>query len=536
MKKINTSLILILLVNLVQAQNPLLKQWDHRFGGNATDYIFSLQPTADAGFILGGQSQSQISGDKTEPQWGGWDYWIVKTDSDGVKQWDRDFGGNQYDYLYCVKQTADGGYILGGAAESDSSGNKTSHLWGGSDYWIIKTDAQGVKQWEKDFGGTSNDVLYSLQQTLDGGYILGGTSYSGISGNKTVANWDATLSTKDYWVIKTDSMGNVQWQKDFGGTDSDELKYLQQTADGGYILGGTSLSNISGDKTQDVWTQFGADYWILKINSLGIKQWDKDFGGNDYDYFSSLQQTSDHGYILAGYSSSGIGGDKTQACWGINDYWIVKTDSLGNKQWEKDFGGTGNDDELGTVLQTTDGGYLIPGTSDSPLSGDKSENNLGIEQGWVVKTNSSGTKLWDITMQSPGNNEECFLTQANDGCYAIAVSDNGSVGGFNTQASWNISHDYWIIKFCDTTATTSINQIANSQLQISIYPNPANTTLNISINNNENILITNLLGEIVLQKNFSSNTKGKVELDISFLSAGIYFIRAGNEVRKFVKE
>ena len=175
MKKINTSLILILLVNLVQAQNPLLKKWDHRFGGNAIDYIFSLQPTADAGFILGGQSQSQISGDKTEPQWGGWDYWIVKTDSDGVKQWDRDFGGNQYDYLYCVKQTADGGYILGGAAESDSSGNKKSHLWGGSDYWIIKTDAQGIKQWEKDFGGTSNDVLYSLQQTLDGGYILGGT-------------------------------------------------------------------------------------------------------------------------------------------------------------------------------------------------------------------------------------------------------------------------------------------------------------------------------------------------------------------------
>src|SRR5204863_32675 len=151
----------------------------------------------------------------------------------------------------------------------------------------------------------------------------------------------------DYWIVKTDSIGNKQWDKDFGGTNNDELFSIQQTADGGYILGGCSVSGISGDKTQVNWGDI--DYWIVKTDSLGNKQWDKDFGGTSDDFLYSMQQTADGGYILGGISSSGISGDKTQVTWGNSDYWIVKTDSLGNKQWDKDFGGTVTEERCHTT-------------------------------------------------------------------------------------------------------------------------------------------------------------------------------------------
>ncbi len=437
------------------SQNPLVKMWDKRFGGSGADIITCFQQTKDRGYILGGYSYSAIGGDKTQATWGSYDYWIVKTDSLGSKQWDKDFGGTSADELSSLQQTADGGYILGGYSYSGIGGDKTQSTWGIEEYWIVKTDSLGNKLWDKDFGGTNDDELYSLQQTADGGYILGGYSYSGIGGDKTQPSWGFA----DYWIIKTDSLGNKLWDKDFGGTGDDEFYSLQQTADGGYILGGLSNSGISGDKTQAAWG--GYDYWIIKTDSLGNKLWDKDFGGTDIDWLYSLQQTADGGYILGGYSYSGIGGDKTQATWGgsaDNDYWIIKTDSLGIKQWDKDFGGTNQEDYFGNVSQTKEGGYLIAGTSYSNIGGDKTENNsLGIEQTWIVKTDSLGTKQWDKTILSPGHDEQGYAIQTKDGCYAVASLDNGGIGGYKTQPNWDTicagvgcSPDYWIVKFCET--------------------------------------------------------------------------------------
>ncbi|MEO8086380.1 MAG: T9SS type A sorting domain-containing protein [Bacteroidota bacterium] len=444
------------------AQNPLVKQWDYRFGGTDHDWTTCFQQTKDGGYILGGYSYSGIGGDKTDTLRGGAgdrDYWIVKTDSLGNKEWDKDFGGTGIDELFSLQQTADRGYILGGHSYSGIGGDKTDSLRGGTgdvDYWIIKTDSLGNKEWDKDFGGTNADGLYSLQQTADGGYILGGLSGSVIGGDKTQATW----GNYDYWIIKTDSLGNKEWDKDFGGTDYDVLSSLQQTADGGYILGGWSGSGIGGDKTQSTW---GADdYWIIKTDSLGNKEWDKDFGGTITDVLYSLQQTADGGYILGGYSDSWIGGDKTQATWGSYDYWIVKTDSVGSKEWDKDFGGTLDEDEFGNVSQTKDGGYLIAGTSYSNISGDKTENNsLGTEQTWIVKTDSQGAKQWDKTILSPGHDEQGYAIQSKDGCYAVASWDNGGIGGYKTQAAWGGSPDYWIVKFCDTTFRAGFTSTPN---------------------------------------------------------------------------
>ncbi|MEO8148325.1 MAG: T9SS type A sorting domain-containing protein [Bacteroidia bacterium] len=533
MKKFNITLILLLLVNLMYAQNPLVKQWDKRFGGISNEVLTCFQQCADGGYILGGYSGGGISGDMTQVSWGGADYWIIKIDSLGNKEWDKDFGGTEDEILYFLQQTSDKGYILGGWSKSGISGDKTIANWDSSgntyDYWIVKIDSLGNKQWDKGFGGIGNDYFYSLQQASDKGYILGGSSFSGTSGDKTQSLWGAC----DYWIVKTDSLGNKQWDKDFGGSTYDYFRSMRQTSDGGYILGGFSYSDISGDKTQSLWGV--CDYWIVKTDSLGNKQWDKDFGGTQSDALLSLQQTADMGYVLGGVSASEISGDKTQPLWGATigetDFWVVKIDSSGTKQWDKDFGGTDFEDEFGNISQTSDGGYLLAGTSYSNISGNKTESNLGQEQTWVLKTDSLGIKEWDKTLHTTGHEENGYAIQSKDGCYAMANVTLAGIGGDKTQPSQGLL-DFWIIKLCDTTETTSINQIFNPESSFLIYPNPTNSNLNFVLNQSKNIIITNVLGEIVLQK----KVDGKAELDVSFLSTGIYIIKAGNEVRKFAKE
>ncbi|MEO5571475.1 MAG: T9SS type A sorting domain-containing protein [Bacteroidia bacterium] len=547
MKKSTLFFLLILSSVFLFAQNPLVKQWDKRFGGNDNDILYSFQQTIDGGFILGGWSDSDSSGDKTQNIWGYNDYWIVKTDSMGNKQWDKDFGGTEGDFFTIAEQTDDGGYILGGFSFSDSSGDKTqdaqdTNCTAGcpSDYWIVKIDALGNKQWDKTFGGFDGDELNSLQQTADRGYILGGTSYSDIGGDKTQINWGLT----DYWIIKIDSLGNKQWDKDFGGTNREGLYVVHQTIDGGYILGGSSISDSSGDKTENSWGNY--DFWIVKTDSLGNKQWDKDYGGTEGEGIISLLQTADGGYFLGGPSNSDSSGDKTQNTWGSfldSDYWIVKTDSLGNKQWDKDFGG-GSKDVFSSVQLTSDGGYILGGYSESDSSGDKTEYNLGLDQTWIIKTDSIGNKQWDKTLHTPGRAYIGLVIETKDGCYAMANYVNKGIGGDKTQSSRG-GPDYWIIKFCDSTLTTSINPTSNFQLPISISPNPFISEITIIIQNQNikqaTITVKNILGQTVYLKNYQIiNNNFQTALDLNFLSKGIYLLEINIDgermVKKIVKE
>ena len=455
------------------AQNPLVKVWDYRFGGTAWDYLRSFQLTSDGGFILGGVSYSNIGGDKTQNNYGDEDYWIVKTDSNGNKLWDKDFGGTDQEQFYSIQQTLDGGYILGGYSVSNIGGSKTENICGGCDYWIIKTDSLGNKQWDKDFGGSNYDILFSIQQTSDAGFILGGASNSDSSGNKTQNTW----GLRDYWIVKTDSLGDKQWDKDFGGSNYDFLHSVRQTKDGGYILAGSSWSNISGDKTQNSWGSY--DYWIVKIDSIGNKQWDKDYGGIDSEDLICIEQTPDGGFILGGSSSSNISGDKTQNTWGDYDYWIVKIDSLGSKLWDRDFGGLGRE-EFSSLTLTNDGGYLIAGDSYSPISGDKTENNLGQEQTWVVKIDSIGNKLWEKTIFTSGHDETGLAVQTRNGCFTIANCSYGINAGYKSQVPWNNTGDYWVIKFCDTTQIPLISFSSFSNL----CPGTCTDFVNLSFNAN----------------------------------------------------
>ncbi|HYV92291.1 MAG TPA: MopE-related protein [Chitinophagales bacterium] len=440
-----------MIISISFAQVAPIKQWDARFGGSSDDNLHSIQQTPDGGYIMAGHSLSGLSGDKTQASRGSWDYWAVKTDSNGSKQWDNRFGGSGADELFTIKQTPDGGYILAGTSASGISGDKTQATHGSWDYWVVKIDANGSKQWDKDYGGTGDDFLKHLQLTSDGGYILGGYSTSGISGDKTQGN----QGNKDYWIVKIDADGAKQWDKTFGGTSEDYETVVQQTSDGGYILGGYSSSGISGDKTQA--SQGGIDYWIVKTDANGNKQWDKRFGGSSDDLLWGLQQTSDGDYILAGYSSSGISGDKTQASQGGTDYWVVKVDADGIKLLDFRFGGSGDDSNNETneaAQQTPDGGFIFGGYSASGISGDKSQASQGNWDYWIVRTDATGIKLWDARFGGSGLDEFTDLQLTSEGGYILAGVSQSGISGDKTQTNRG-ANDYWIVKLApDCTPQT----------------------------------------------------------------------------------
>jgi len=245
----------------VAAQNKI---WDKTFGSNGSDELTLAIPTQDGGYLLGGTSSSGVSGDKTQVGRGDVDYWLVKLKADGSKMWDKTFGGKDYDVLTSVYQTSDGGYIIGGTSQSGISGDKSENFKNQfsfyGDYWVLKLDAEGNKVWDKTIGGSSYERLAAVLPTKDGGYLLGGTSSSGISGDKSEVN----KGREDYWVVKLHADGKVEWDKTLGGAENDQLNSVLQTQNGDYVLGGTSTSGASGDKSEksrDKNSSFTGDYW-----------------------------------------------------------------------------------------------------------------------------------------------------------------------------------------------------------------------------------------------------------------------------------
>jgi len=491
------------------AQAPPI-QWQNTIGGNSWDVLFSLQQTTDGGYILGGFSSSSISGDKTENCLVGWDYWVVKLDATGALQWENTIGGNSDDYLFSLQQTSDGGYILGGWSNSNISADKHENSLGEDDYWVLKLDATGVIQWENTIGGNGDDNLYSIQQTADGGYILGGYSFSNISGDKT----ENSLGLSDYWVVKLDATGVIQWENTIGGNGDDDLYSIQQTADGGYILGGHSISNISGDKTEN---SLGLnDYWVVKLNAGGTIQWQNTVGGNGTDAFYSIQQTADGGYILGGRSGSDISGDKTENSLGGFDYWVVKLDATGNIQWQNTIGG--NDyDAIYSLHQTSDGGYILGGYSDSNISGDKTEISLGGSDFWVVKLDGTGAIQWQNTIGGHNSDELFSIQQTSDGGYILGGESFSNISGDKTENS-NGDYDYWVIKLAPETVPTDEGPCTPAKL--TIYPNPTTDLLFVRSETATTLSLHNTIGQIL-----STHTiQGQGQIDLSRYPNGIYFL------------
>ena len=414
------------------------KEWDRRFGGGGQDTGQGVWATADGGYLLGGSSFSGADGDKTEASRGMQDDWIVKLDGSGVKQWDRRYGGDHVDGLNSLRATADGGYILGGYSRSGANGDQSEGSRGGYDYWVVKVDSSGAKQWDRRFGGSQDEELYAIELTADGGYLLGGSSYSGAGGDKT----QGSRGGADIWVVKVNAVGTKQWDRRFGGSQDDECRAIAATPDGGFLLGGGSYSGINGDRTED--SRGGADFWVVKINANGKKQWDRRFGGAAGDWLNAIRATPDGGFLLAGESASGAEGDKSQASRGGMDYWVVKVTAAGVKQWDRRFGGS-NGDHLFDARETLDGGYVLAGRSDSGAGGDKTEDSRGSSDVWVVKTDARGYKRWDRRFGGDAYESAYGLIQTADGGYLLAGETISGIGGDVTEDHRG-DYDCWLVK------------------------------------------------------------------------------------------
>jgi len=343
------------------AEKPIL-EWEKTFGGSHSDQGYSVQQTVDGGFIIAGRTDSYGAGYH--------DVYLIKTNSKGNLVWQKTFGGSSYDGARSVQESPDGGYIIAGSTES--------FAYDGEDVYLIRTDSAGHLLWQKTFRDRWDDSANSVWPTTDGGCI--------------VAGWTAVKGhSPDAYLIKTDPAGNLIWEKTFSGRHSASAHSVQQTADGGYIIAGSTRS-------------FGAphDVYLLKTNSAGNLIWQKTFGGADYDYGRSVQQTTDGGFIIAGFTESFGAGD--------DDVYLIKTNSAGKLLWQKTFGWTGEDRGY-SVRETADGGYIIAGYAWGYLGtgGDV----------YLIKTDSTGNLIWEQTFGDIFSEEGRSAQQTTDGGYII---------------------------------------------------------------------------------------------------------------------
>lgn len=398
---------------IVKLNDTVGLQWQKSLGGGIGDYAWDIQQTADGGYIVAGGAGSN-DGDITENH-GNSDCWIVKLNDTGSIAWQRPLGGTGGDVCYSIQQTTDGGYIVSGSSYSYDGDATSNH--GNGDCWIVKLNDTGAIQWQKNIGGTNVEWGYSIQQTTDGGYIVAGSSRSN---DGDVTN---NHGNQDNWVVKLNDAGNIQWQRSLGGSNDDFAYSVRQTADGGYIVAGESNSN-DGDITNN---HGDDDCWIVKLDASGAIEWQRSFGGSDVDYALSIQQTADGGYIAAGRTMSHDG--NVSGHHGGSDYWIIKLSSSGGLQWQKALGGTG-DGRATSIQQTTDGGYIVAGFSTSD-DGDVSGNHGGSDY-WIVKLsgttgiNDTDSETANRLLLYPNPNKGSFILEGvvpDPGNYTLTVTD-----------------------------------------------------------------------------------------------------------------
>lgn len=476
---------IILGMLLILASSPSITAqkilWEKSLGGKHAEYLYDAIATPDYGFILAGSSLSDKNGNKDESNKGDLDYWLWKMDEKGNLEWQKSFGGNKVDLLQSIALTYDGGFILGGTSSSDKGTVKTDACKGQEDFWIIKLNAKGQEMWQKTIGGSGMEKLLSIAPTKDGGYILGGTSSSDRNDTKGIddpyGKWEDSKGNLDYWVVKLDSKGTVEWQKTLGGKYHDELKSIHQTLDGGFILGGYSNSPVSGNKTAP---NFGlGDYWVVKLNEDGNVQWQQTYGGDGDDNLFSLIPTKDGGYLLGGNSNSGATNSKSKTNKSGTDFWVIKVDAIGLIQWQDTYD-FGKYDVLTSLVENKDGSFLIGGYAQSEL-GNKQKSNTktvkadkeGISDYIALKIDAEGKERWSKTVGSKGDEVLRKLLETRDGGYLLAGTSNGGISRDKKTAKGG--NDFWVVKLRDK------EKEEKERITLEAIPNPASSFTNVII-------------------------------------------------------
>ncbi len=315
--------------------------------------------------------------------------------------WTQTYGGPATEDCFSAIETSDGGYALVGRTYSFGAGD--------ADIWLVKTDSVGNIEWNKTFGTQDYEEANHLISTDDGGYI--------IVGSFTPLGFDY----RDVWLIKTDSVGNIQWNQTYGGNGDDKPWRIIKTADNGYAVVGRTNSYGHGAN----------DYWLFKTDSVGNIQWNTTFGGMGEESARGILETPDNGFLLTGWSGSYGAGEL--------DYWLVKTDEAGNHEWNQTYGGTETERAI-TTIPTNDGNYITVGNSASFGQG---ETDI-----YLVKTDTSGNLIWNITYGGASAETPFDIIKTSDGGYGITGHSYSFGVGEN---------DIWFIKI-DSSGNMIFNQ------------------------------------------------------------------------------
>ena len=431
MRALFSSLSINLLIRgLLLAQAPDI-QWQKALGGSNYENANSIIETSDSGFLVIGTTASN-DGDITENH-GSVDVWLLKLDSLGSLEWQKSYGGTAGEEAFQIQETSDNGFIFIGYSTSSDGDLTANH--GGDDVWVVKIDEAGVIEWQKSYGGSSHEIGYSISQN-DIGYVLCGMTSSNngdVSGNH---------GGQDVWVVQLNLTGDQTWQKCYGGSNDEQAHAIMPYFDGGFGVAGYSYSNDG-----DVSGNHGAtDYWILRIDSEGAIQWSKMFGGTDYDLAQSIEMTPDSGFIVIGYIESN-NGDVSGFHGGVYDYWVTKIDSTGNLIWQKCYGGNGTDEGF-WIQHTQENGYILAGVSATLDNGDVTghHGDAGYGDYWLVNIDSVGTINWQLSLGGSLSDAALSIIQTNDGGFCVtgwAASSDGDVTGHHGII---LNWDFWVVK------------------------------------------------------------------------------------------
>jgi hypothetical protein len=430
------------------AQNKPIVQWQHRYGGQANEYLNSTIRTHDSGFLMAGSTFSHNNGDVSGGHTGYTpfqDAWVVKTNSQGILEWEKSLGGIKQDDISQVIASSDGGYAIMGLTYSNDGDATGFHGGVYPDVWLAKLNSEGSVEWKKCLGGTMSDVGRCIKQTNDGGFILAGFTNSN---NGDVSGLHVNSNATDIWVVKVNNLGQLQWQRCLGGRLQEDAAALELTQDGGFLVAGTTTSNDGDVFGNHDPSGFYGDGWLVKLSSAGQLEWQKCIGGGFDEKVGQIKATSDGNYILVG-STNSSNGDITDKRFDDYDYLILKIAPSGNILWEKTYGGNSNTiyqngDHATSVCVTGDGGYLVGGHSwsnDGDVSGHHGVTST--TDMWLLKLDGQGQLQWQ---QSYGGSENDYARDifetADSGYVVSSASDSYNGDASGTRGKF----DYWIMK------------------------------------------------------------------------------------------